>query len=218
MNQESPQKTRKVIARASVLILSMMFFFSIILVTVTHASAPGLADDEMAPNFTLTDLSGNSHSLSDFKGKPVVLEWTNPGCPFVVAHYKTGNMQSLQKKYKEKDVVWLVMNSTNPDHHDYKSSKGLSEIYTEWKADYTAQLIDKTGEVGKLYNAKTTPHMYIIDKTGKLAYQGAIDDDRSTNGGTKAEVNYVQRALDELLAGKTVSTSLTRPYGCSIKY
>lgn len=218
MNQSSPQESRKVITRASVLILSMMFFFSIILITVSQASSNHLSNDDVAPNFTLTDLSGKSHALSDFKGKIVVLEWTNPGCPFVVGQYKTGNMQALQKKYTQKGVVWLAINSTNPNHGNHKSKEELAEIYNEWKAAYSAQLVDEDGAVGKLYSAKTTPHLFIIDKEGKLAYQGAIDDDRSTKGGANAKINYVENALDELLAGKTVSKSLTNPYGCGVKY
>ncbi len=218
MNQETPQQSRMIMKRATVLIFSMMFFISIILLTVTRASSSSLSMGESAPDFTLKDLSGNSHSLSDFRGKPVVLEWTNPGCPFVVAHYKNGNMQALQEKYKEKGVIWLAVNSTNTDHRDYKKPEELKEVFTEWKAGYTAQLMDADGMVGKLYDAKTTPHIYVIDKDGMLVYQGAIDDDRSASGGSNAEVNYVSKALDELLQGKAVTKTLTRPYGCGVKY
>lgn len=181
----------------------------------TAESASSVAVGSAAPDFTLTDADGKSHTLSGFKGKTVVLEWTNPGCPFVVRHYKGGNMQALQKKYTEQGIVWLSINSTNKSHQDYLDAAGLKKNREEWKVASTAILSDADGKVGSLYNAKTTPHLFIIDKEGKLAYQGAIDDDARGNG---AKVNYVEKALDELSAGKAVSTPTTQSYGCSVKY
>ncbi|MBC8044690.1 MAG: thioredoxin family protein [Rhizobacter sp.] len=184
---------------------------------VAFAPAP-TAIGSAAPSFTLTDLDGKSHSLADFKGKTVVLEWTNPNCPFVVAHYKSNNMQSLQKKYTDKGVVWLAVNSTNDQSGEFMSVADLKKNRTEWKSAYTAQLIDADGKVGRLYNAKTTPHMFIVDKDGKLVYQGGIDDAAGTSGGKDAKVNYVAQALDAVLAGKEVPTATTKSYGCSVKY
>ncbi|NTV46036.1 MAG: thioredoxin family protein [Chlorobiales bacterium] len=218
MSYSSLKKLRSTVSVLSAVMVALMLLFSFGLVAASNASAPSLEAGQRAPEFKLADLSGKSHSISDFKGKVVVLEWTNPGCPFVAGHYKTGNMQALQKKYGEAGVIWLAINSTSPSHSDSKSAKELNDLYAGWKAGYTAQLIDSEGHAGKLYNAKTTPHMFVIDKEGMLAYQGAIDDDRSTNGGKDATVNYVSQAVDELLAGKPVSVKMTKQYGCGIKY
>jgi peroxiredoxin len=171
-----------------------------------------------APAFTLKNVDGKDVSLSDFKGKVVVLEWTNPGCPFVVGHYKNGNIPKLQKELTDKGVVWLAINSTNKNHKDYQTASEFKAQMAEWKANASHYLLDEDGKVGKLFDAKTTPHMFVIDKNGTLAYMGAIDDDRSTNGGKDAKVNYVKKAVEELLAGKEVSEKVTKQYGCSIKY
>lgn len=178
------------------------------------ASAPEIG--KPAPAFTLTDIAGTSHTLSDFKGKVVVLEWTNPGCPFVQRVYRDGLMTAAQKEFVQKGVVWLVINSTNTTHRDYLSPEALKERFAEWKAGFSALLMDSDGKVGKQYDAKTTPHMFIIDKGGTLVYNGAIDDD--PRGEKDVKVNYVRDALSALLAGKAVSTSVTKPYGCSVKY
>lgn len=174
----------------------------------------------VAPQFTLTDMAGKRVNLADYQGKIVVLEWTNPACPYVVGHYANGHMPGLQKKYTEMGVVWLTINSTNPQNSGAKSNEEYTQMYSDWKSGATAHLRDASGEVGKTYDAKTTPHMFVIDKEGKLAYAGAIDDDRSTNGGANAKVNYIDKAMEELLVeGKSsLSISETKPYGCSVKY
>ncbi|PIO49248.1 MAG: thioredoxin family protein [[Chlorobium] sp. 445] len=171
-----------------------------------------------APDFKLMDYQGKMHQLSDFKGKIVVLEWYNPECPFVVGHYKTGNMQKLQQTYTEKGVSWLLINSSAQGKQGHLTKETAPGVLKENQVKATNLLFDHDGTVGRLYEAKTTPHMYIIDKNGILVYNGAIDDDNSTKGGANAKVNYVAKALDELLAGKPISTSTTKPYGCSVKY
>ncbi len=167
------------------------------------------------PAFSLKDLSGKTYSIADLKGKVVVLEWTNPNCPYVQRVYKSGIMTSVQKKYADK-VVWLTVNSTNPDHQDFETPDDLSKTYKEWKATFAAMLLDPDGKVGKMFDAKTTPHMFIIDKEGTLVYAGAIDDDPRGNKSDK--INYVDAALSNVLAGKPVATATTRSYGCSVKY
>ncbi len=171
---------------------------------------------EKAPAVAMKCTGGGTHTLDEFKGKIVVLEWTNPGCPVVVRHYKDGLMQAAQKAAKEKGVVWMAVNSTNPNHKDYKEPAALKEIFTEWGAAYARLLMDADGKTGKAFGAKTTPHMYIIDAEGTIVYNGAIDND--TGGKNPERVNYVLAALDELIAGKPVSASTTKPYGCSVKY
>lgn len=182
------------------------------------ASAPSVEVGKPAPAFTLKNVDGKAVSLSDFKGKIVVLEWTNPGCPFVVGHYKNGNMPKLQKELTDKGVVWLAINSTNKNHKDYLTESEFKAQMAEWKANASHYLLDEDGKVGKAFGAKTTPHMFVIDKNGNLAYMGAIDDDRSTNGGKDAKVNYVKKAVEELLSGKEVSEKVTKQYGCGVKY
>ena len=171
-----------------------------------------------APAFKVTDLAGKPVSLADYKGKTVVLEWHNFGCPFVMKHYNSGNMQALQKKYSS-DVVWLAVNSTNKGHSDYTEPGALDKQLKGFGAAPAKYLMDEPGTMGLAYGAKTTPHMYIIDPAGKLVYNGAIDDKRSTNpADVKTSKNYVAVALEELKAGKPVSTASTAPYGCTIKY
>lgn len=172
-----------------------------------------------APDFTLKDTSGKTVRLSDFKGKHVVLEWTNPGCPFVRKHYDSGNMPATQKDATGKGVVWLSINSTEKASSDYLEPAKLAAWKTERKAAPTAVLMDEEGTVGKSYGARTTPHMYIVDPKGMLVYAGGIDDKRSADPeDVKTAKNYVRAALDELLAGKPVSQASTTPYGCSVKY
>jgi len=172
-----------------------------------------------APAFTARDGDGKTRSLSEFKGKTVVLEWTNGGCPYVQKHYKSANMQTLQKGATKDGVVWLTLISSAPGKQGYVApaeAKG-------WKADTgagsTALLLDPTGEVGKAYEAKTTPHMYIVDKAGKLAYMGGIDDKATADPASlKGAKNYVVAALADVKAGRPVAAAATKPYGCSIKY
>lgn len=175
--------------------------------------------NEPAPNFTLKDSNGKEHSLSDFKDKIVVLEWINFECPFVKKHYNSNNMQMLQEKYGEKGIVWLAICSSAKSKQGNFSNKEINERTKSNKAKYAAYLVDEDGKVGKMYGAKTTPHMYIIDMNGKLVYAGAIDDKPSTDmDDIESAKNYVSAALDELLEGKEVSIQSSTPYGCSVKY
>lgn len=175
--------------------------------------------NEQAKDFKLKDSNGKEHSLSDFKGKIVVLEWVNFDCPFVKKHYNSKNMQSLQLKYTKKDIVWLSICSSAEGKQGNFSNDEIDDRIKNHNGKMSAYLIDADGKVGKMYGAKTTPHMYIIDKEGKLVYAGGIDDKASTDlEDVKAANNYVSKALDELLGGKSVSLQSSIPYGCSVKY
>jgi peroxiredoxin len=172
-----------------------------------------------APDFQLKDTSGKTVRLADLKGKHVVLEWTNPSCPFVQKHYGSQNMQGLQKEFVPKNVVWLTISSTAASHPEYLEPAALSAKYKEWTSAPSAMLMDDAGTVGKAYAARTTPHMYVIDPGGKLVYAGGIDDKRSANpADVKTAKNFVKAALSEALAGQAISTPSAAPYGCSIKY
>ena len=185
------------------------------LAAAAFANAPA---GKPAPAFTVTDLAGKPANLADYKGKTVVLEWTNFGCPFVQKHYRSGNMQALQKKYAG-DVVWLAVNSTSRDSSDWTEPAKLAAELKDFGAAPARYLVDEPGTVGKAYGAKTTPHMFVIDAAGKVVYNGAIDDRRSTDpADVKGARNYVAAALDEMKAGKPVSVASTTPYGCSVKY
>ena len=172
-----------------------------------------------APGFSLPDSHGKAYSLGDFKGKYVVLEWFNPGCPFVQKHYKSDNMQNLQKEFTGKGVVWLTIDSSAPGNQGYLTPADANKQVAEWKIDSTALLLDPNGKVGHEYGATNTPHMYVIDPSGKLIYSGAIDDKPSTDlDDVKTANNYVKDAIEEAMAGKPVATPTSRAYGCSIKY
>lgn len=172
-----------------------------------------------APGFSLSDSKGKTHSLGEFKGKYVVLEWFNPGCPFVQKHYKSDNMQELQRKFTGKDVVWLTIDSSAPGAEGYLTPEEANKQIADWRMKSTALLLDSAGKVGHEYGATNTPHMYVIDPGGKLIYSGAIDSKPSVDpDDIKGATNYVQNALDEAMSGKTVSTPTSRAYGCSIKY
>ena len=178
-------------------------------------SSPGTA----APDFSLTDTTGKTVKLSDYKGKFVVLEWTNPECPFVHKHYDSRNMQALQKEWGGKDVVWLSMNSTNEGSGEFKTAAQMASWMKAKGAAQKATLIDATSATGRAYDAKTTPHMFVVDPAGKIVYAGAIDDKRSANpADAKTANNYVRAALTEAIAGKPVTVASTTPYGCSVKY
>ena len=182
-------------------------------------SAQAATIGQTAPAFELKDVGGKTVKLADFKGKHVVLEWTNPGCPFVAKHYGTQNMQGLQKEFAAKDVVWLTVTSTAPGTSDHLAPAALSAKYKAWGASATHVLLDDSGAVGKSYAAKTTPHMFVIDPKGMLVYAGGIDDKRSANPtDVKDAKNHVRAALDESLAGKAVTVPTAAPYGCAIKY
>ncbi len=197
-------------------ILAAAISFSSVAVTTASAAA---TVGQPAPGFTLKDTNGKAVSLNDYKGKTVVLEWNNPECPFVKKHYESSNMQSLQSKYTKDDVVWLAVSSTEPQHQDYKKPEVMNALLKASNASPSAYLMDESGATGKVYGARTTPHMYIINGEGTLVYAGGIDDKRSANiSDIKIAKNYVAAALDELKAGKSVSVSTSTPYGCSVKY
>lgn len=185
------------------------------------ASAPASAAKvgEAAPEFTATDSNGKTVKLSQWQGKVVVLEWHNQDCPFVVKHYASGNMQKLQKEWTGKGVVWVSIISSAPGKQGHVDGKGANLDVEKQKAAPSATLLDPKGEIGKLYGAKTTPHMFVIGKDGKLLYNGAIDDKPTPDQADLASSkNYVAQALTEVLASKPVSTPTTTPYGCSVKY
>ena len=172
-----------------------------------------------AGNFKLTDASGKTVALSDFKGKTVVLEWNNPGCPFVQKHYTSGNMQKTQSVAAAGGAVWLTINSGAPGKQGYMTGPEAQAFVAKEKATPTSYLLDPKGVVGKGYAAKTTPQMYVIDPAGTLVYQGGIDDKPTANAADIATArNHVLAALGEMKAGKPVSVAETRPYGCSVKY
>lgn len=172
-----------------------------------------------APDFTLTDIDGNTHSLSDFRGKTVVLEWVNQECPFVVKHYDSGNMPKVQAQALADGVVWLAINSGHPGAQGDFSPEQVKAWQKRTGSTSTAYFRDQDGTVGRLYGAKTTPHMYVIAADGTLVYNGAIDSIRSANKAdiAKAE-NYVVSALAAVAKGEEVATPATQPYGCSVKY
>ena len=179
----------------------------------------GIANASPAPDFTLTDAAGKAVRLADYRGKFVVLEWTNPECPFVRKHYNSGNMQQLQKEWGAQNVVWLAINSTNQSSYEYKTPQQMGEWMSAKGARPSAALVDGTSATGRAYGAKTTPHMFVIAPDGNVIYSGAIDDRRSTNpADAQGANNYVRAALTEALAGKPVTVAATAPYGCSVKY
>ena len=172
-----------------------------------------------APDFSLTDAKGKAHSLSQYKGKYVVLEWFNPECPFVKKHYGSGNMQKLQEEYTNKGVTWLTIDSSAPGTEGSLSADAASKVMTGWKTQQTALLLDPEGKTGRAYGAKNTPNMVVINPEGKIVYEGAIDSKATPNpADIPNSTNYVKAALDESLEGKPVTTSTTKPYGCSVKY
>lgn len=172
-----------------------------------------------APDFTLADNGGKSLRLADFKGKYVVLEWTNPGCPFVRNHYDTRNMQALQSEWVAKNVVWLSIDSSSRSSHDFLPPDELGAWMQQKGAAQSAVLVDPDGVAAKLYQAKTTPHMFVIDPSGKIVYAGAIDDRPSTRPADPPMAhNYVRTALSQATSGLPVTTAATTPYGCSVKY
>ncbi|MBF7073566.1 redoxin domain-containing protein [Glaciecola sp. MH2013] len=175
--------------------------------------------DKAAPDFTLQNSLGEQVSLSDYAGKYVVLEWTNHQCPYVVKHYGSDNMQGLQEKYTEDDVVWLSIISSAPGKQGYVEASEANELTKSRNAKPSHVLFDPDGTVGKMYAAKTTPHMYIIDPEGDLRYAGAIDSIKSANpADIPKATNYVVAGMDALQAGGSPEKKLTPPYGCSIKY
>ena len=191
-------------------------------VAVFTFSGPAQAEvtvGEVAPNFKGVDTNGVEHNLSDFLGKNVVLEWSNHECPFVVKHYESGNMQKLQKEATADDVIWLTIISSAEGKQGYTSAAEANAIIEEQGIASTARILDPSGEIGKLYGAKTTPHMFVIDTEGKVAYAGAIDSDSSfKQSAIEGAENYVMSALSSLKAGEEIKVASTKPYGCSVKY
>ena len=178
-------------------------------------------NEDSAPEFKLSDSYGNEISLRSFIGKKVVLEWTNHGCPYVAKHYETGNMQSTQEFAKEEEIIWLSIISSAPGTQGYVSSDEANALTITRKASPSHVLFDPTGEVGRIYDAKTTPHMYIINEEGLMKYQGAIDD-AGGRGFMSRDLlkakNYVKDSLKEMGTGEEISSPITKPYGCSVKY
>jgi peroxiredoxin len=201
-------KTLHVVTAAAVIVAALGIYGLRAQAQNGPASAPVR---KPAPDFTLTDQKGNTVKLSDFKGKVVVLEWTNPDCPFVQRHYKAGTMAAMAKSYAARSVVWLAINST------YYMNREKDAEWAEKQQIAYPVLGDHDGKVGQAYGAKTSPHMFVIDANGNIAYQGAIDNDAS---GEKKEgvVNYVAQALNAVLAGTPVAITETKSYGCSVKY
>lgn len=189
-----------------------------VLLPTPYASADALIG-KLAPDLVGVDSNGKSRKLSELRGKTVVLEWTNHECPFVGKHYSTGNMQALQKEATDKGIVWLSVISSAPGRQGHVKPDQANELTDRRNASPTAVILDGKGEIGRAYGAKTTPHMYVINAKGELAYKGAIDDKPSANhADVKIAKNYVRAALNALAEGKSVATRVTRAYGCSVKY
>jgi peroxiredoxin len=192
-------------------------FIAGVFMTATAHAAPEAG--KPAPDFSAVDSNGKTVKLSDFHGKTVVLEWTNDGCPYVKKHYGSGNMQSLQKDAAAKGIVWLTIVSSAPGKQGYVDGAGANGLTASRGAAPAAVLLDAQGAVGHLYDARTTPHMFIVDKDGTLVYMGGIDGKPATEvADIPGAKNYVRAALDEIAAGKPVAEAVTRPYGCSVKY
>src|SRR3954453_14894898 len=190
---------------------------SLIAASLFAADSPPVGSS--APDFSLNDAKGKSHSLGEYKGKYVVLEWFNPECPFVKKHYGSGNMQKLQQEYTSKGVVWLTIDSNPPGLEGTLPPEQAEQKRSEWKTKQSALLLDPEGKVGQLYGAKNTPDMVIINPEGKIVYEGAIDSKATPNpADISSSTNYVKVALDETMSGKSVTTPQSRPYGCSVKY
>lgn len=184
-----------------------------------HATEAAPSINKKAPAFTGTDSHGKTHQLDKYKGSIVVLEWTNHECPFVEKHYGTKNMQKLQKQAREKGIVWLSVVSSAPGEQGFTKPKEARDISKQVGAHHTAKILDPKGSIGRLYDAQTTPHMYVINKKGTLVYMGGIDSEASTQyEDVKTAKNYVKAALDDVLSGKAVRKPVTEPYGCSVKY
>lgn len=195
----------------------LIVHLSVLFLLVTFAMAARVGD--AAPDFTATDSNGKTHHLSEYKGKYVVLEWHNQGCPYTRKHYASGNMQHLQKEWTGKGVVWFTVISSAPGTQGYVTAAEENDYGKRMNIAPTAVLLDPDGNVGHLYAAKTTPHMYIIDPKGTLIYNGAIDDHPTPDQADIASSkNYVSAALQQAMSGQPVTEAATRPYGCSVKY
>lgn len=204
------------------MLMKIFSFFGVLLIANTVNISESLASaqiGEKAPEFTATDIYGNEVKLSDFAGKPIVMEWTNHDCPFVVKQYDSGNMQKIQNDMAEKEVAWIRIVSSAPGKQGNVTSEKAKEIIAKTNAVITTQISDESGEIGKMYGAKTTPHMFVIDSEGVLAYAGAIDSEPSLDKEIDENTqNYVVSAINSLMTGETPNPSMTKPYGCSVKY
>jgi peroxiredoxin len=197
----------------------LLVAFLACLASTALIAADSPATGAAAPDISVTDSKGKTHSISQYKGKTVVLEWFNPGCPFVVKHYGSGNMQKLQEEFTGKGVVWLTIDSSASGKEGHLTPEQANAKMTEWKMKPTAFLLDADGKAGQTYGAKNTPHMFVISPDGKVIYQGAIDNKPSPKPeDIPSSTNYVKVALDESMSGKPVSTASTKPYGCTVKY
>jgi len=196
----------------------MLFAFTTLAVLAAPVAAAPVVG-QPAPNFKLADANGKAVTLSDYRGKTVVLEWSNPECPFVKKHYGSGNMQKAQAAAARDGVVWLTINSSAAGKQGHLNGGQAKSFMANAGARPTAYLLDPRGVVGKVYDAKTTPHMYVVNKSGVLVYAGGIDDKPTPNPADVTSArNHVLAALAELKAGKSVSVATSRPYGCSVKY
>ena len=214
--------TRKLVIALLILAASTATFF---VVANVRSKMPGRGAPDSpavgtnAPDFSVADSKGKTQSVSQYKGKYVVLEWFNPGCPFVKKHYGSGNMQKLQEEFTGKGVVWLTVDSSAPGKQGHLTADEANAIMAEWKTKQTALVLDPDGTAGQTYGAKNTPHMFVINPEGRIVYEGAIDSRNSANAADiPSATNYVKVALEESLSGKTVSNPITKPYGCSVKY
>lgn len=188
-------------------------------ISIAMPLAAAQKNGAIAQDFKLTDMYGKTVQLSDFRGKTVVMEWHNPGCPFVAKHYDSGNMQATQAAARKQGVVWLTINSGAKGKQGHMNGPEAQKLVKQQDMSASHYLLDTKGIVGKAYAAKTTPHMYIVDGSGKLVYQGGIDDKPTANkADIKGARNHVAAALNELKAGKQISVAQSRPYGCSVKY
>jgi hypothetical protein len=198
-----------------------MYHRKLLVLALTTLTLPALAvtPGTTAPDFKGTDSNGVQHSLSEYRGKYVVLEWANKGCPYDQKHYLSGSMETLQKEWTAKGVVWLSIISSAQGEQGYVTGAQENEYIKNMHVASTAVLLDPTGAIGRLYEAKTTPHMFVIDPTGKLIYEGAIDNKPTTDQeDLKGADNYLNDALNASMSGKPVAVQSTRPYGCSVKY
>jgi AhpC/TSA family len=203
--------------------MNLTAFLKASLVALLLCAAPAMIAaarvGEPAPDFTGTASTGKTYHLADYRGKYVVLEWHNNGCPYVGKHYNSGNMQRLQKEWTAKGVAWFTILSSAPGKQGYVTASEENAYIERMHAAPTAALLDPTGEIGHLFDAKTSPQMVVINPQGVVIYSGAIDDRPTTDlSDVNGATNYVTLALEESMAGKPVQTSATRPYGCSVKY
>jgi peroxiredoxin len=199
--------------------MKLHILLSLLALAFALPASAGVAVGEAAPDFSVTDSNGKTQTLAQYKGKTVVLEWNNPECPFVRKHYSSGNMQKQQADAVADGVVWLTINSGANGKQGHLDGAGANAFVAQYHATPTAYLLDPDGKVGKLYGARTTPHMYVIDASGTLRYMGGIDSIASTDKEDLAKATqYVRQALAELKAGKPVSTATSQPYGCGVKY